>query len=600
MSIDILLTRIDEVRRRQRAVAVGAGIARVMLAALALIFAFFLLDWLVLARSTPGSGDRLARAILVLAMLSTFAWVVWRSVLIPLRRRADDDEVALKIEKGHPELRGRLISTIQLSRDGRSAAVSKDLIAALEEDTVSFAGGLHFTDIIDLKTLKKIAMIAGGFVLLALALGAWRSDFAASLFARMALAERQYPTAAKILSVTEGQKVIRGEPFPIVVELDPAGVLPDTASVTTRAAAGRSSTLVLARADAKDPAGKKDAPTPAVDPAGTAPVKYVGNIEHVLEDLEFRVGAHDALWPRWEKLIVLDRPAIKALSLAYRFPDYLGRKPEASSVGDIRAPEGSTVRISATFNKTVTKARIQRRDNQQTLPPTDLVLAADRLSATTELTIEKGGYYKLLLTCTDGFENSSPVEYVIEAVKDRSPTVKINFPAQDKTVTRFAKWPIRFTARDDWGITRGRLKYRVTAAGETGDQGAAFDADPTAAKDAKSLELTGLVKVGAQKEVGGEVFFDLKPLNLQPDTRVTYWLEMDDARSPEPNHGVSQAYVFTVVDVAVMQEMLERDRNAMLETIKVIRDKQKDTRDGVDTIRRDLPVNAPAPTDPGK
>ncbi len=592
MSIDILLTRIDEVRRRQRSVAVGAGVARTMLAALALIFAFFLLDWLVLARSTPGSGDRLARAILMLAMLTTFAWVVWNSVLIPLRRRADDDEVALKIEKGHPELRGRLISTIQLSRDGRSGAVSKELIDALEEDTVSFAGGLHFTDIIDLKTLKKIALIAGGFVLLASALGAWRSDFAASLFARMALGERQYPTAAKILSVTEGKKVIRGEPFPIVIELDAAGVLPDAASVTTRAVAGRSSTLVLARAQAKDPKA-------VVDP--TAPVLYTGSIEHVLEDLEFRPGAHDALWPRWEKLIVLDRPAIKSLSLAYRFPDYLGRKAEASTVGDIRAPEGSSVRITASFNKTVAKARIQRRDNQQTLPPADLVLAADKLSATTELTIDKGGYYKLLLTCTDGFENISPVEYVIEAVKDRAPTVKITFPAQDKTVTRFAKWPIRFTARDDWGIVRGRLKYRVTAVGQGGsEQGGALEADPQLAKDAKSLDLAGLVKGAAQKEVGGEVFFDLKPLNLAADTRVTYWIEMDDARSPEPNHGVSQAYTFNVVEVAVMQEMLERDRNAMLETIKVIRDKQKDTRDGVDAIRRDLPATpAPAP-EPGK
>jgi hypothetical protein len=587
MSIDILLTRIDEVRRRQRVVAVGAGVARTALAALALIFAFFLLDWLVLARSTPGSGDRLARAILVLAMLATFAWVVWRSVLTPLRRRADDDEVALKIEKGHPELRGRLISTVQLSRDGRSAAVSKELIDALEEDTVSFAGGLHFTDIIDLKTLKKIALIAGGFVALALALGAWRSDFAASLFARMALGERQYPTAAKILSVTEGQKVIRGEPFPIVIELDAAGVLPDTASVTTRAAAGRSSTLTMARA-----------PFKAAD-AGS-PVRYVGSIEHVLEDLEFRAGAHDALWPRWEKLIVLDRPAIKAMSLAYRFPDYLGRKAEASSVGDIRAPEGSTVRITASFNKTVAKARIQRRDNQQTLPPADLVLAADKLSASTELTIEKGGYYKLLLTCTDGFDNASPVEYVIEAVKDRAPTVKITFPSQDKTVTRFAKWPIRFSARDDWGIVRGRLKYRTTAVGQSGEQGGALEADPQLAKDAKSLDLAGLVKGAAQKEVGGEFFFDLKPLNVQPDTRITYWIEMDDARSPEPNHGVSQAYTFTVVDVAVMQEMLERDRNAVLETIQVIRDKQKDTRDGVDAIRRDLPATPPPAPEPGK
>ena len=159
MSQDILLEKLAAVRARQRNVAIGQGLARTALAVLALIVGFFLVDWLILARSTPGSGDTLARGILLTAMLAALGYVVWRCLISVLLHVPDDDEVALKVERGHPELRGRLISTIQLRRDGRAIG-SSDLIAALEADTVAFAGSMRFTDFIYLSMLKKVALIA--------------------------------------------------------------------------------------------------------------------------------------------------------------------------------------------------------------------------------------------------------------------------------------------------------------------------------------------------------------------------------------------------------------------------------------------------------
>jgi hypothetical protein len=580
MSAQILLEKIDSVRRRQRSVAVAAGVCKTVLAALGLIVAFFLLDWLILSRSASnGAGDKLARGVLVAAMLGTFAYVVWRTIVQELQRHPDDDEIALRVEKGHPELRGRLISTIQLTR-GEQGGVSQELIEALEADTLSFAGGLTFTDIINVQVLKKVALVAGGLFVVATALGAWRSDFAKAVFARLLLTEQQYPTAARFLSVTPGGRVAHGEPFTITVELDPAGVLPESASVALRTPGGQSSELALVRAKA----GK---------------ATYTGTIEHVLDDLEFRPAAHDALWPRWEQLHVLQRPAVKALSLAYHFPAYLGKPDETSSVGDIRAPVGTVVKITATLNKPVTSARVQLRDNQQSRQPIELKLNPEKTVATVELQVNDPGYYKLMLRCVDGFENVNPIEYAIDAVKDRVPTVKIAFPAQDKTVTRFAHWPIRFTARDDYGVVRGSLKYRISTTPKEGvtatDSGAAESDAP-----AQSLALDGLVQGKSQKEVAGEVNFDLRPLNLAPDQRVTYWIEVEDNQQPAANHGRSQIYTFNVVDVAVLQEMLDRDRNAVLEGIQTIRDKEKDTRDGVDQVRRAMPAGEPPKPETGK
>ncbi|MBA3700284.1 MAG: hypothetical protein H0W78_15675 [Planctomycetes bacterium] len=571
MSRDILLQKIDEVRSRQRSVAIGQGAARVVLAAIGLVLAFFLVDWLILARSTPGSGDRLARGILVAAMLVTLGWVVWRSLIRVLLHTPDDDAVALKVERGHPELRGRLISTIQLRRSG-TVSGSKELIAALEEDTVAFVGPKHFTDIIDLALLKKVALWATGVILLAGALGAWRSDFAAAILARLALTETSYPTSAKIVKVTEGITTARGEPFTITIELDPTGTLPEKASATIRDLSpdgnGRSTELALTRQSVDSNV-------------------YVGTIDQVLSDLEFRPAAHDALWPRYERIIAVDRPAIKALALAYRFPDYLNKKPESSAVGDIRAPEGSQVTITARFNRLVTSAKLVTRNDQQEQPPIDLKLIDSGSGATIDLPILADGSWKLLLRTEDGFDNKNPIDYVIDAVADRAPTAKISFPAQDKTVTRFARWPVRFSTRDDHGVAKGRLKYVINTADEALAGTGAFTVD-TQPTNAQSLDLAGLVQGQPRPEAGGEVVFDLRTLGLTGDCRITYWIEVEDGKTPTPNKGISPTYVFTVVEAAVLEEMLERDRNSLIDSLKTIRTKQKDGRDGVDTLRREL------------
>lgn len=577
MSRDILLQKIDEVRGRQRSVAIGQGVARIVLAAIGLVLVFFLIDWLILAKSTPGSGDRLARGILVAAMLATLGWVMWRSLIRVLLHTPDDDEVALKVERGHPELRGRLISTIQLRRSS-TAVGSKELIAALEQDTVSFVGAKHFTDIIDLALLKKVALWALGVIVLAGALGAWRSDFAAAILARLTLAEAAYPTATKIVEVTPGMTTARGEPFTIRIKLDPTGTLPEKASATIRDLSpdgeGRSTELTLTR-------------------ESPGSVDYVGTIDQVLSDLEFRPAAHDALWPVYEKIIAVDRPAIKALNLDYRFPEYLTKKPETSAVGDIRAPEGSHVTITARFNRLVTSAKLVTRNDQQEQPPIDLKLIDNGSGATIDLPIMADGSWKLLLRTEDGFDNKNPIDYVIDAVADRTPTAKISFPAQDKTVTRFARWPIRFSARDDHGIAKGRLKYIVSTADEALAGTGAFTAD-TQPTNAQSLELAGLVQGQPRAEAGGEVVFDLRQLTIPMDCRITYWIEVEDAKTPTPNKGISPTYTFTVVEAAVLEEMLERDRNSLIDTLKTIRTKQKDGRDGVDTLRREL-QDAPAP-----
>jgi hypothetical protein len=571
MSVDVILGKIDRVRRRWRAVQIAVGVLKCVLTALALLAGFFLLDWLALSKfgGDAGSG-RWPRAVLLLAMIGVFAWVAWREVLRELRRRREDEEIAARVEKAHPELRGRLVSTLQLSRDKRAMG-SRELIAALEADTVRFAAPLAFTDIVNLQMLKKAALIAAAFTLLAFALGAWRSDFAKALFARLFLAEKQYPTAARFLSVTPGAGVAHGEPFTVRIELDAAGYVPEAASVTIRGVtAGKPRELVLTKAAAS---------------ADARAVVFTGTIEHVLEDLEFRPTAYDARWQRWERLRVLQRPMVSALALTCHFPEYLGKADERSTIGDIRAPVGATVRIEARLNKPVSSARVRVLEGVKKLDPVDMTIDAAGTVTTIDLPVRENGSYAILLHCRDDLDNVNPVEYAIEAIKDRSPTVKITAPAQDKTVTRFAHWKIAFTGKDDYGIKGGSLKYRVDPLPKESEEG---NEAPASTAPVRSLDLKGLVQGKAQKDLGGEVVFDLRPLNIPVDQRITYWIEVQDTHQPEANIGQSQSYVFNVVDAAVLQAMLDKTRKEELERLQALKEKQVENRDGVDTIRRTM------------
>ena len=162
-------------------------------------------------REAAGSNQS-ARAVLLLAMAVSLGYVIWRTIWLEVVRELDDDEVALRVERRHPELRGRLISTIQLTRElGEGAlAGSPELIEALETDTVSYSQALDFTQIISFQTLKKVGLAAFLFVLISGAAGYFNRGFVEALVGRMLLdGEAAYPTATRIIdsSVTRAYEI---------------------------------------------------------------------------------------------------------------------------------------------------------------------------------------------------------------------------------------------------------------------------------------------------------------------------------------------------------------------------------------------------------
>jgi hypothetical protein len=581
---DVLLDRIDEVRRRLRRVHLLAGFCQCLLALIGLLAAFFILDWLVLSRTFDGGvGDQASRAVLLLVALGVFGWVVKRTIVAELRTERDDDEIALRVERRHPKLRGRLISTVQLTREegGDESIISAEMIEALADETVSFAEALDFGSIINRRMLKRVGLAALILVLVSGGLSYWRRDYARALVGRMSLTHTAYPTATGILSVSPRDAVVgRGDPVTIEVEVDAARVVPDDASASLRTG-GKTSELRLARV--------LDAPD------GKAVFRAV--ISQALDDIDIRPAAGDARWPSWEHVRVRQRPALKGLTVAYDYPTYLGKTAETTAIGDVRAPVGTKARLSLALTKPVKEAKltlrtVERSDDGKVADATrevPMTLAEGGAKAETTLEVSSNGGYTVVLTDADGFANANPIAYTITAIPDRPPTVSIQKPAQDKMATKYAHWPIQFTARDDHAVAKLTLKYFIVdldKAAEQQDGAKAADAIAAAAAAAKELPID--LPTG-RPQVVGEYVFDLTKVHAAEGQRVTYWIEATDNREPKANVGSSPRFAFTIVDLQTAIQQSNQDWAEIRKQIKGLRDKEKEQRDFLDGVKKLVP-----------
>src|SRR6185295_17380002 len=121
--------RLARVRSKERGFIAIQGICRVLMALVAVIIGYFFLDWLT---DLPFG----ARLLVAAAGLAIVAYVAYRYLYLELRKIQDDDEMALRVESRNPDLRGRLISTLQLVRTQHAGAYagSEELVAALENE----------------------------------------------------------------------------------------------------------------------------------------------------------------------------------------------------------------------------------------------------------------------------------------------------------------------------------------------------------------------------------------------------------------------------------------------------------------------------------
>ena len=576
---DNLQYRVAAVRRRDAAMAAARALCRWLAAVAAALCAAFLADWLLVGRAfDEPPGDRGAQGVLVLATAAALAEALRRTVWRAVRRRRDDDDIALALERRYGALGGGLIAVLQLRRAqsaGRLAG-SAELLDAAEEQTACRSRDLAFGAVVDHRGLALSAGAMLAVLLAAGALAAWQSQRVGVFARRMLLAREAYPTATRIVGVEAAAKVPAGEALAVTAAVDPAGRVPDSAALEVRPAAdGQRARVPMARVD---------------EPSrlGASPL-FRAELAGVVEDLLIRVAAGDARSP-WRRVTVVHRPAVTAVELTYHYPAYTHRPVEKADGGDIRAVVGTRVAVSARASKPLRRARLVVLSGEAETSGHDLAVGDGGRVVRGEIDVRDSGAWRLRLTDEDGFEDSPPAQWVIEALPDRPPTVAVRFPAEDRVVTPSARWPVIFEARDDFGLGEVRLKYRL---------GGAFGAGQSETMD-RPMGRLDANQPGPRRQAVAQAVVDLAALGAQPGRQIHYWLEVADNHSPAPQTARSKTFTFDVADPKTVGDALNGERDAALRQLGLIVQEEESSRAMVDQARQLLRAGAATTGPAGK
>ena len=564
MNIDTVHKRIDRQRRAWFAAALANAAARWLTAALLATIAVFLADWLVLRRAAETDTEDLHGRIALLAVFLAFlAWRGWRLFGAVYKAREDENGIALRIEDHCPEFEGRLISSVQLSRAaGEDRYVgSPELIEAVEQQALELSESVSFAGIVDTRPTRRAIATLCLLALPMAVVAVTRHETSAAFLQRLFLRRAAYPAATRLVAIEVPERVPVGEPFTVTAVVDSRGVVPRQSRLQVKKASDEGTFLL--------PMPQERAP------ADAGQHRFSAVIENPTEDLDVRVIAFDAR-SGWRRVRVLSRPSVLQVRLRYTFPDYTGLPPKESAQGDIRAVTGTRVALAAHADKAIRHATLAFRPGTGSGRTTDLSVHPDGTRLDGELLINANGVYTIHIEDTDGLANATPPEWSIEALVDQAPTVRVVFPEQDTMVTPTARWPMRFSAKDDFGLGRARFCYEVQ------------DPLQTEPIDSGKRELGQVSTNEICRATSLRSWIDVSALAVLPGQQLHYWIEVTDGRVPEPNAGRSRTHSFDVVDAQSARDSLKSARDTAIKQLGALVHSEEAGRVYVDRIRRTL------------
>ncbi|WP_241502317.1 DUF4175 family protein [Hymenobacter glacialis] len=423
---------------------------------------------------------------LALVAYSFVRWI-WTplAALTNLRRLLSDEQAARRVGELFPDVQDRLLNALQL----QGQALQNELVAASLEQRAAQMGSISFAQGIDIRQQSRpLWKYAAVPVVVLLALLAVYPSFLVQGTERIWHYKRAYSPPAPFEFVIKNPKLtaFRGENFTLDVGVAGAA-LPADVSIAFGEGERRLSKV----------AGRGD--------------QFRYTFEQPQEDVTFQLKGAGFNSPEYQ-LTVLERPNLRDFKVNITYPAYTGKAAETiENGGNLTVPEGSTVRWEFATAATDELALVfQNPDETLTASGTAGTFVASRR-------ILRSQPYLLRLKNPVSL-NKDPISYQLTAVPDLVPTLTLEaFP---DTVTR-RYLALGGTVRDDYGLTRLELHYRLLRGGNARAAGA-YASRPLA----------------LPRESAGTYAYtwNLNPLNMQPGDRLEYYVEAwdnDGVRGPK-------------------------------------------------------------------
>ena len=454
-----LQARILDARRVWKRSFFWTGFAIVLTGVIALFVGEAVVDWLMPLPST-------VRIALLAIGAGAIVYLLYKYLIQPIRASLTLRDVALNVERNHPNLEDRLVSAIEFGDRESADPIEAHMLQRLLEDTVERVRSINFKATIDHSRTRKhvgiAALVVVGCAVLSLL---FPTEIHTSLLRVLVPWEKTDPILTTKLAVEPGNaRILRGKSLPIHVTV--TGKSAEKAVLTYRAIGAQQPSASEVKKDGQqinmlqNPNDKRG---------------FAYEIFNIDADMEYYVVANEATSERYT-VEVFEMPKVTEISVAYTYPDYTGLKPVVQTgTGDIHAVVGTQAEIRLTTNKAIQTATFSRKtdvvgdlqistaEELRTTPApvsTEMAISGGN-TLTTTIDVVENGSYAIQLLCIDGFNNEIPIEYTIKAIPDANPEVVIKEPGRDVKVTKLDEVEIIAEATDDYGVAELKLMYRV-------------------------------------------------------------------------------------------------------------------------------------------
>ncbi|WP_286130580.1 DUF4175 family protein [Solirubrum puertoriconensis] len=367
--------------------------------------------------------------------LTVWAFVHWiwqpLAALTNLRRLLSDEQAAQRVGQLFPEVQDRLLNALQLQGQARDNAL---IAASLEQRAgqlqgIDFAGRIRIKE--ETRPLWKYAAVPA--LVAASLLLVWPSLFVQGT-ERIFHYNRAYsrPMPFRFVVGNKQLQTFKNEDFKLEVTVE-GDVMPNEVSVLYD---GRERRLTK-----------------------VGPGRFAFTFQQPQRSTEFQLAAAGFTSDDYQ-LRVLERPTLREFAVRAEYPSYLRRAAETlPNDGNLTVPEGT--RLTWQFNTTATEqVKLEFLDPNETV--TAQAAYDDRFTVTRQAL--RSQPYRVQLRNAISPQRD-PIEYQLTVVPDQAPSITVEAFADTATRRYLA---LAGTLRDDYGLTRLALHYRVGTAQRPG------------------------------------------------------------------------------------------------------------------------------------
>jgi hypothetical protein len=378
-----------------------------------------------------------------IACLAVLIAMTVRFVILPLRPKVRDEQVALYLEEHEPTLEGALFTAVEVDNAARSGVAPRSvgLAQRLTDTALDRARTVDGGRRVDAESLQR------GWATLAAVL------VAATMFT--ALGPSPLRNSLRLIAMPWDHRDPATR-FSIAVDPGNMTIAKGGDALVGARLRGFDAEQVVVLMKAMDSASWIRVPMTA-DSSG----HYTARLLDIAQATEYSIEANGVKSTTY-RIDVTNLPYVKRLDMEYRYPSYTGLSPEKfDSTGDIAALKGTMVllKVHPTMATTGGRVVIDNGEEVKLLPGKDGSLTA-------MLRVDHTGFYKIELAGPDGRMVTGSLDYTIDMLPDRPPTVQFTKPGRDSRVHSVDEVYTEAVAKDDYGVAKLDLVYSINGADE--------------------------------------------------------------------------------------------------------------------------------------